>query len=57
MKSEEEVKKRMKIVEKEFSEEEKKLHEGLEYCNTLIEKINELRWCIDLPALGHMKLR
>ena len=57
MKSKEEVEKRMKIIQKEFSEEEKKLHEGLEYCNILIEKMNELRWCLDLPALGHMKLR
>jgi len=57
MKSEQEVGERMKIIQKEFSEEEKKLHEGLEYCNILIEKMNELRWCVDLPLLGHMKLR
>jgi len=57
MKSEQEVEERMKIIQKEFFEEEKKLHEGLEYCNTLVEKMNELRWCVDLPPFGHMTLR
>ena len=57
MRTKEEVEKRIKIIQQEFSEEEKKFHERLVYCYLLLVKLNELRWFIDLPPISLLVLR